>query len=171
MRMSRRDPAFGRRGFTLIELIITLGITAMVGVLLAGFLAPQIRVYHAANNMDSAKTVCAGVMNKVQDLIHDGKDFSVSTSDIGDTLSFTQVTEDGANVVHSAQNGNPLDGSGLGETLYPNCAQDGEDVAIYFTVGAKQTVSVTVKVTDTGTKETLYALTQSVLCPNMTVTG
>lgn len=147
------------RGFTLIEILICLAITAIVGVFLAGFLGPQINIYHSMDSQADAKGVCNTVFNLVQDNIRNGRDFSVT----GDALSYTMVT---------------VTGAAESKTL-TSASFDGEVAAEYrgkiritydLTSADTGSVGVTVEVLrEAGGSEAIYSVTQEVLCRNAAI--
>ena len=149
MRQKKKD-----RGFTLVEILICLAITAIVGIFLAGFLGPQINTYHALDEEANAKSACDTVFNCVQNTIRTGKNFSVE----GDELHFTQVTE-----VGSAET----------ETVLRSDSFDGEVSARYrgnitvtydITDAPGGNIAVTVAAAQNG--KTVFSMTQAVRCRN-----
>lgn len=145
-----------KQGFTLLEIVISLAITAVAGVFLMGFLSPQIRLFNKASDQESAKAACAGAINVIQEKIRNGKDFSLS----GSVLTYTEVTEDGE------IGGLSIDGASFGDAQYPNLGQNGMSMSVSFVIKVR-TVEVSVTVTDQSTGGQLYTLSQSIGCPNM----
>lgn len=141
------------RGFTLVEILICLAITAIVGIFLAGFLGPQINIYHALDEQADAKSACNTVFNLVQDNIRNGKDFLLD----GDTLTYTLVTASDAE----------------GSTTLTSSTFDGEvaegyrgRMKITYDLSAVGSGEVSVTVAVMKDDAVFYSMTQSVLCRN-----
>lgn len=147
-------------GFTLIEILITLAITAIVGVGLATFLSPQLGVYNAMNDSSDAKSTCNTVFNMVQDEIRDGKGFAVS----GDTLTYSIVTSAGGS-----------DSASISSDSFNGSIAEQYRGRIKLTFGlaaaAQGQVEVTVAVMSADGASTLYTTTQTVLCRNAALSG
>ena len=82
-----------KQGFTLIEILVTLALVAMVGVMIAAFVTPQVNVYRATAERTEANTICNSIFNIAAHELRYGKDFSVDQD--GDVLTYTAVTADG----------------------------------------------------------------------------
>ncbi len=141
-----------KRGFTLVEIIISLTIVAIVGVFLAAFVAPQFKIFDGFSAQGRAKNACDAVFNQVQQEIRDGKNFVTEEN----SFRFDKVTKNGTI-------SREIDLNDIKGTYYPAY----EDMlSLSFIVEYdKKMVVVTVEAEKKG--ETVYSLTQNVKCPNM----
>lgn len=73
-----------KNGFTLIEIIITLAIVAIVSTAIGAFLVPQIKMYTNASDRNRAKNLCYGSYNILQKEL----------SQISNVVSITNNTAD-----------------------------------------------------------------------------
>jgi prepilin-type N-terminal cleavage/methylation domain-containing protein len=170
-----------RGGFTLIEIIIAIAISAIVGVFLMTFLTPQIRIYGKMNSQENAKTECAAVMNAIRKNIHDGKNFIYTDGNGTDTSKITFL-----NITGPEGEGTEIsfDGNETAKNLYPDLKERKISVAFDLLNAnyANKVVGVTITVTEnnesssensgteTGTAATgnvLYTLTENVRCQNI----
>ncbi|MET3570116.1 PulJ/GspJ family protein [Enterocloster citroniae] len=62
----------GSRGFTLLETVIALAITAMVTVFAIGFIRPQIGLYNEFDQLSQAKAMCAEAYVKLEKVLRYG---------------------------------------------------------------------------------------------------
>lgn len=157
-----KNPKKKTGGFTLVEILICLAITAVVGIFLAGFLGPQLNIYHSIDSAADAKGVCNTVFNLVQDHIRGGKDFSFE----GDTLTYTMVTVSG-----DAETKTLTSASFDGEVA---AEYRGGRIRITYDLSLVSTgnVGVTIAVLrSAGSNEILYSSTQEVLCRNAALTA
>lgn len=157
-----------KKGFTLIEILITLAITVIVGGFLASYLVPQIKVFHINSRQSNARSACAGIINELQDRLYCGKDFILN----GDTLTYTHVNE---NSVHT---GEKIELEKLGQQLFPNLTKDKLSVDIKLDLkwegdpangieafSGRPAILVSLTVLDEDGKE-FYTQSQAVRCPN-----
>lgn len=144
------------QGFTLIEILITLAITAIVGIGLATFLTPQLNVYQALNRSSDAKSTCNTVFNLVQSRIRGGKDFVSS----GDTLTFTPVTAAGTSETSVTISSSTFDGEVAAE--YRGHIRLQFDLADL----SSGNIAVTVTVMNDEDAAAVYSTTQTVKCRN-----
>lgn len=147
-------------GFTLIELMVSLAITGIVGIFLAGFLGPQLRIYNALARENSAKSACVGTFNAIQQKVEYARDLTPS----GDTLSYTPIFKSGEGTVQQ------LSGEQLANELFPNIRQNGEEFLVGFQL-SDSVLQVTVTVQDPTSGEALYSLTQHIRCLNEEAAG
>ena len=59
----------GSRGFTLLETVIALAITAVVTVFAIGFIRPQIGLYNEFDQLSQAKAMCAEAYVKLEKVL------------------------------------------------------------------------------------------------------
>ncbi len=145
-----------KKGFTIVELLVALAITGVVGVFLAGFLTPQIQNFKRITEQGLAQSQCAGVINVIQEQIEFATD--ISTHD--GSLTYTPVVENGAaepRTLHLLETAN---------RQFPNTDRDGKkfDVTVTDEGSGVFKLSVAVLVKDDNT--VVYRLTQSVRCLN-----
>ena len=62
----------GSRGFTLLETVIALAITAVVTVFAIGFIRPQIGLYNEFDQLSQAKAMCAEAYVKLEKVLRYG---------------------------------------------------------------------------------------------------
>lgn len=83
----------GKRGFTLLELVIALAIIGITGVVSAHFLWPVIDTYHRFSGRTDGRYLCESLFQVLEAELRYGKDFQVS----GDgKLSYLVVEADGS---------------------------------------------------------------------------
>ncbi len=157
-----------KKGFTLIEILITLAITVIVGGFLASYLVPQVNVFHINSRQSNARSACAGIINELQGRLYCGKDFVLN----GDTLTYTHVNE------NSDHAGEKIELEKLGQQLFPNLTKDKLSIDIKLNLkyagdpangieafSDKPAVLVTITIFDEEGKE-FYTQSQAVGCPN-----
>lgn len=144
-----------KKGFTMIELLVALAITGIVGVFLAGFLTPQIQNFTLITEQGLAQSSCAGVINILQEQIEYAKDISVKDG----ILTYTPVVENGA-----AEKPQTLNLVGLANEQFPTVERDGKQFEVTVTEQGKSVFEVSVAVKDGETA--VYRLTQAVRCLN-----
>jgi len=189
----------GKKGFTLMELMITLAISAIVGLFLSTFLGPQIRIYSASDEQEKAKTECAAVMNAVRQDIHDGLSFeagpaAVTDTDGVDSITFKRVTytapsdSEGNEKASVTEVETQINSEDEVKKVLPQLSGEGRTVSIRFDLtdavdgNTPAVVKVTVTArkndgnTDAGTEEgsaaagtVLYTVTENIRCQNVSV--
>lgn len=155
------------QGFTLIEIIITLAITAIVGVFLATYLGPQIQIFHLNSEQSDARSACVGIINELQNKLAYGKDFVLEDK----TLTYTYVNE---NSDHPNQT---IVLDQLGQQLFPNLVRNSwaADITLDLNYNSGTfssrypAILLTVTVTNAEAEE-LYTLSQAVRCLNWSKT-
>jgi len=174
-----RNKTYGRRkGFTLLELVLAIAITAVVGIFLAGFLAPQLKIYREENILADARTECSAVFNYIQDRIHDGVSFEPADTQDATELSFDRITENEpeSEVLNGSADGNDP----VGKTVFPDLKERVITATFDTTkVETDQTILVTITVRKAVKDETTGEYTEdtsgpvictlkdmSISCPN-----
>lgn len=66
-----------KRGFTLVELIVTLTIVGISGIFMVSFLVPQINSYNKFSAATDAKYMCATLFDVLEPELRFGKNFRV----------------------------------------------------------------------------------------------
>ena len=145
-----------KQGFTLIELLITLVLVAMVGVLIAGFVTPQMNIYQASENKTGAKTICNGILNQAsQDLLY-AKNISVADA----TITYTAVSADG-------ESPKTLEAAALNAGAYSGAEYTVETTFAPFTAATGNPgVTVTVVVRNADTNRELYSASKNISSMN-----
>ncbi len=64
--MNRESHMSGKGGFTLIETVVVVAITAVVGLFLTGFLSSQLKIYLRFDETLSAKMVCSSAYSRIE---------------------------------------------------------------------------------------------------------
>lgn len=160
--MSKR----AQKGFTLIEIIITLTITAIVGIFLATYLGPQIQIFRLNSQQSDARSACIGIINELQNRLNEGTGFELA----GQTLTYTLVSE------NNNHDGQTIDLEQIGGQLFPNLKRSGLTAVVAldlnYSPSAYPAILITVTVQtmeNTENKkdaEEIYTLSQAVRCPN-----
>ena len=70
--MNGRNVRDGCQGFTLLELVAALSITAVIGVFAAGFLHPQVKLYYGFDRLAKAEGMCGQAYTKLEGLLRYG---------------------------------------------------------------------------------------------------
>ena len=70
--MNGRNVRDGCQGFTLLELVAALSITAVIGVFAAGFLHPQVKLYYGFDKLAKAEGMCGQAYTKLEGLLRYG---------------------------------------------------------------------------------------------------
>lgn len=146
-----------KKGFTMIELLVALAITGIVGVFLAGFLTPQIQNFTLITEQGLAQSQCAGVFNVLREQIEYAT--KISVNDKEGTVTYTPVVENGA-----AEKPQTLNLVGLANEQFPTVERDGKQFEVTVTQQGKSVFEVSVAVKDGETA--VYRLTQAVRCLN-----
>lgn len=143
-----------KRGFTLIELIISLAMLGIIGVFLASFIAPQLKIYQASQEQTRAQAACASVMNLVRKELHYAKDIELS----GNIIRYTLVGKEGE------ETGKVLDGNTLATSYYSDYATEGKKIVLTFEQ-QNSFIQLTCSVLNEEDKE-IYTATQTIDCVN-----
>jgi len=70
--LNGRNVRDGCQGFTLLELVAALSITAVIGVFAAGFLHPQVKLYYGFDKLAKAEGMCGQAYTKLEGLLRYG---------------------------------------------------------------------------------------------------
>lgn len=154
-----------KKGFTIVELLVALAITGVVGVFLAGFLTPQIQNFKLITEQGLAQSQCAGVLNVIQGQIEFATDITIKENG---EIDYTPVVENGA-AVDAKRTLHPIT---LANEQFPNVDRDGKKFAVTVENKGNGIFELVVKVlnkdddADDTNDTVVYQLTQSVRCLN-----
>lgn len=81
-------------GFTLLETVLVISVSAVTGVLLAGFLAGQIRFYNVFEEKSQAESMCAQAYARLEEYLRFGCEF-YADPDRTDELVYSVREKDG----------------------------------------------------------------------------
>lgn len=75
--MAKRMKLSGDRGFTFLETIMALAITAMTALFALGFIRPQIKLYNDYDRLSQAKAICSRAYVELEKVLRYGYEYYV----------------------------------------------------------------------------------------------